>query len=326
MQIPQKTAANPPKLEETFRRAARLLHLAYRTEETYWAWCKRFILFHGKRHPAEMGALEVRDFLSHLASERNVAASTQNQALNSILFLYRRVLEQDLGDFSDSVRARRTKKVPVVLSREEVARVLAGLEGTTRLMAQILYGSGLRLMECVRLRVKDVDFSNGLLVVQDAKGGRGRRTVLPEALRPFLKEHLARVRVLYDEDRAAGREGVQVPGAFEVKDPGARRSWPWFWVFPSRAESRDPRSGTMRRHHVVEDYLQRAVKKAALEAGIAKRVGPHVLRHSFATHLLEGGYDIRTVQELLGHRDVATTMIYTHVLNKPGLGVRSPLD
>jgi integron integrase len=316
----------PRKLEDRVRRATRLLHLSHRTEETYWAWCRQFILFHGKRHPQEMGPAEVRDFLTHLAVERNVAAATQNQALNALVFLYRRVLERELGDIREAVRARPARKVPVVLSRDEVTQVLNGLEGTTLLMAQLLYGSGLRLTECVRLRVKDVDFANGLLLVQDAKGGRGRRTMLPGALRPALKEHLVRVRVLYGSDRAASRPGVQVPGAFEVKEPGAGKLWPWFWVFPARAESKDPRSGAVRRHHVQEDYLQRAVKKAALVAGIGKRVGPHVLRHSFATHLLEGGYDIRTVQELLGHRDVATTMIYTHVLNKPGLGVRSPLD
>ena len=303
-----------------------MLHLALRTEETYWGWIKRFILYHGKRHPREMGAEEVRDYLTHLAVERHVSAATQNQALNALVFLYRRVLDQELGDIAEAVRARRPRKIPVVLAREEVQRLLGGLEETTQLMARLLYGSGLRLTECTRLRVKDLDFGNGLITVQDAKGGRGRRTMVPESLRHPLRAQLEKARVFFDADRAAERPGVQMPAALAVKYPGAAKSWPWFWVFPSRMESKDPREGVVRRHHVQEDYLQRAVRQAAQRAGIARPVGPHVLRHCFATHLLEAGYDVRTVQELLGHRDVATTQIYLHVLNKPGLGVRSPLD
>jgi integron integrase len=273
-----------------------------------------------------MGAKELGEFLSHLAVDRKVAGATQNQALNALVFLYRRVLQLELGAIGNVPRVRRPRKVPMVLSREETQGLLGMLEGTTQLMGRLLYGSGLRLMECVRLRVKDVDFGNGLITVQDAKGGRGRRTVLPEALRHSLAAHLERVRELFAGDRAAKRMGVQMPEALGVKYPGAAESWPWFWVFPSQKESRDPRSFVVRRHHVQEDYLQRAVKRAAQKVGIAKPVGPHVLRHCFATHLLEAGYDVRTVQELLGHRDLATTQVYLHVLNKPGLGVRSPLD
>jgi integron integrase len=327
MPTPQDSPQNrPPRLEESFRRVARALHLSHRTEDAYWGWVRQFILFHGKRHPREMGEAEVAEFLTHLAADREVAAATQNQALNALVFLYRRVLERALGELGTVVRARRPRKVPVVLSREEVGRLLGALSGTTELMARLLYGSGLRLMECVRLRVKDVDVEAGVITVQDAKGGRGRRTMLPGSLREAVREHLQRVRVLFDEDRAAGCPGVQLPNALGVKAPRAAVSWAWFWVFPAARESRDPRSGVRRRHHVGEDYLQRAVRRAAREVGIAKPVGPHVLRHCFATHLLEAGYDVRTVQELLGHRDVATTQVYLHVLNRPGLGVRSPLD
>lgn len=320
------TGRKEPRLEDSFRRVARALHLSHRTEDSYWTWIRQFILFHGKRHPREMGEAEVAEFLTHLAADRDVAASTQNQALNALVFLYRRLFERELGQIGEVLRARRPRKVPVVLSREEVQRVLGALSGTTELMARLLYGSGLRLTECVRLRVKDVDFENGLVLVQDAKGGSGRRTMLPESIRPALQGHLERVRLLFDEDRAAGRPGVQLPHALGTKLPQAAVSWPWFWVFPAKGPSRDPRGGGVRRHHVQVDYLQRALKKVARAVGIAKPVGPHVLRHCFATHLLEAGYDVRTVQELLGHRDVATTMIYTHVLSKPGLGVRSPLD
>lgn len=296
------------------------------TERAYWMWMRQFILFHGKRHPREMGAEEVQAFLNHLAVNRGVAASTQAQALNALVFLYAQVLGQPLGEIGQFVRARRSRKVPVVLSAEEVQRVLAALEGTALLMAQLLYGAGLRLMECVRLRVKDVDLARGVISLQDTKGGRGRVTMLPRAVRPALTLQLEKAQEFWKADCAAGAPGVHLPDALARKFPGAAQSWPWYWVFPSPAVSRDPRTGLWRRHHVYEDSLQRAVKRAAAAAGIAKAVGPHVLRHSFATHLLEGGTDIRTLQTLLGHRDVSTTMIYTHVMKEPGLGVRSPLD
>lgn len=323
---PAKAPRGGPRFEELVRAACRVRHYSRRTEDAYWMWTRQFILFHGKRHPREMGADEIREFLTHLAVGRDVAPSTQMQAMNALVFVFKNVLERDAGDFTGVVRARRARKVPVVLSLDETHRLLAGLDGSALLMAQLLYGAGLRMMECVRLRVKDVDFQRRVLTLQDTKGGRGRVTMLPEAARAGLKAQLASGRLLYDADRAAGRPGVMLPGALAAKNPSAAVAWHWFWVFPSPVESSDPRSGTTRRHHVHEDSLQRAVRRAAERAGIAKAVTPHVLRHSFATHLLEGGQDIRTVQELLGHRDVATTMIYTHVMNRPGIGVRSPLD
>jgi integron integrase len=323
---PAEPAAKGPRLEERLRTVCRLRHYSHRTEDAYWMWSKQFILFHGKRHPLEMGAAEVREFLTHLAVERNVSASTQAQALNALVFLYEQVLGREVGEFSDFERATRAKKVPVVLAVPEVRAVLARLEGTALCMAQLLYGAGLRILECARLRVKDVDFARNVITLQDTKGGHGRVTMLPDGAREALRVQLRGARALFDADRAANAPGVQLPDAMAVKSPAAATSWPWFWVFPSPVISRDPRSGTVRRHHVHEDNIQRAVKRAAQEAGIAKNVTPHVLRHSFATHLLENGQDIRTVQELLGHRDVSTTMIYTHVMNRPGIGVRSPLD
>jgi integron integrase len=323
------TAATAPRqrrLEDQFRAAIRVRGYSYDTERSYWMWVRQFILFHGKRHPRELAAAEVQAFLEHLSVERNVSASTQAQALNALVFLYKHVLGLPLGEIGDFARARRPRKVPVVLSAEEVRAVLAALDGTARLMAQLLYGAGLRLLECVRLRVKDVDLQRGVITLQDTKGGHGRVTMLPEAVRPELRVQLAKARERWQADRAANLPGVHLPGALARKFPEADTSWPWFWLFPSPAVSKDPRTGLIRRHHVYEDTLQRAVKRAAVEAGIAKVVGPHVLRHSFATHLLEKGTDIRTLQTLLGHRDVSTTMIYTHVMKQPGLGVRSPLD
>ncbi len=308
------------------RDACRIRHYSMRTEEAYWSWTRRFILFHGKRHPREMGATEITEFLTDLAVQREVAASTQMQAMNALVFVYTHVLGRQPGEFSGLVRSRRPRKVPLVLAVEETRRLLAELDGTALLMAQLLYGAGLRMIECARLRVKDVDFARGVLTLQETKGGKGRVTMLPETARAGLTAQIAKARMLYDADRAAKSPGVALPGALAVKMPRAGVSWPWFWVFPSPVESRDPRSGILRRHHVHEDSLQRAVRHAARRASIAKPVTPHVLRHSFATHLLEGGQDIRTVQELLGHRDVRTTMIYTHVMNRPGMGVRSPLD
>ena len=289
-------------------------------------WARQFILFHGKRHPREMGEPEVREFLTHLAADRNVAASTQNQAFNALLFLYKSVLGRELEDLSGIPRATRPPKLPVVLTPEEVKALLGEMDGTSRCMAFLLYGAGLRILECARLRIKDVDFHRRLLTLQETKGGRGRVTMLPEAAREALREQIRRARVMYDADRAAKAPGVHLPNAIVVKAASAAISWPWFWVFPSAVISTDPRTGIKRRHHIHEDVPQRAVRAAAKKVGIAKHVTPHVLRHSFATHLLERGQDIRTVQELLGHKDVSTTQIYTHVMKKPGLSVRSPLD
>ena len=323
------TPAVPPvkrRLEEECREAMRVRGYSYDTERSYWMWARQFILFHGKRHPREMGVAEVQAFLNHLAVDRNVSASTQAQGLNALVFLYKHVLGQPLGDLGQFARARRPRKVPVVLSVDEVRALLAAMDGTALLMAQLLYGAGLRLMECVRLRVKDADIARGVITLQDTKGGRGRVTMLPDAVLPALRAQLAKARALWEADRAAAVPGVGLPFALARKYPGVDTSWPWFWVFPSPELGKDPRTGVVRRHHVREDTLQRTVKRSATAAGIAKQVGPHVLRHSFATHLLENGTDIRTLQTLLGHRDVSTTMIYTHVMKKPGIGVRSPLD
>jgi integron integrase len=289
-------------------------------------WIKRFILFHGKRHPAVLGKPEVEAFLTSLAVERNVAASTQNLALSAILFLYREVLEAPLPWLGEVVRAKKPQRLPTVLSRQEVKAVLARTDGTPGLMLQLLYGTGMRLMECARLRVKDVDFGMSQITVRDGKGGKDRVTMLPQALAQPMRLHLVQVKALHESDLAAGFGSVWLPDALALKYPNAARSWPWQYVFPAAGLSKDPRSGERRRHHVDEKQLQRQIRKAAMAAGIGKPVSPHTLRHSFATHLLESGYDIRTVQELLGHSDVSTTMIYTHVLNKGGRGVLSPLD
>ena len=314
------------RLEDEFRAAIRVRGYSYATEQGYWMWARQFILFHGKRHPREMGKVEVQAFLEHLSVERTVSASTQAQALNALVFLYKNVLDAPLGEIGDFARARRPRKVPVVLSVPEVRALLAGLEGTARLMAQLLYGAGLRLMECVRLRVKDVDLQRGVITLQDTKGGHGRVTMLPEAVRTELRVQPAKARGQWQADRAGDLPGVHLPDALARKYPEAEKTWHWFWIFPSPSLSKDPRTGLTRRHHMYEDSLQRAVKRAAAAAGIARQVSPHVLRHCFATHLLESGTDIRTLQTLLGHRDVATTMIYTHVTKLPGIGVRSPLD
>ena len=315
-----------PKLLEEVRQVLRFRHYSLRTEQTYVEWIRRFILFHGKRHPREMGEREIGAFLTYLAVERNVAASTQNQALSAILFLYRDVLKAAVGSLEGVERVRRPAKLPVVFTKEEARAVLGRLRGTYGLMARLLYGSGLRLMECARLRVKDVDFGYGHILVRDGKGGRDRVTLLPLGLRPELERHLAKVRLLHGEDVAAGVGGVHLPFALARKYPGAEREWGWQYVFPSARRSVDPRSGCERRHHVGEKCLQNAVKQAVRDSGIAKAGSCHTFRHAFATHLLEAGYDIRTVQEILGHKDVSTTMIYTHVMNRPGLAVRSPLD
>jgi len=313
-------------LLERLRHHIRLLHYSIRTEEAYVSHVRRFILFHQKRHPAQMGAEEIRQYLSHLASDEGVAASTQNQAASAILFLYREVLAVELGYVSGVERAKRPARVPTVLTRAEVRRLLEGLDGTHQLMASLLYGSGLRLMECVRLRVKDVDFGYMQITVRDGKGGRDRRTVLPTPLVELLRRQLERVRLLHEEDLARGYGRVYLPHALARKYQTAASETGWQWLFPAAKLSTDPRTGVVRRHHASEDSLQKAVKTAVHAAKIAKRAGCHTLRHSFATHLLEDGYDIRTIQELLGHSDVSTTMIYTHVLNKGGKGVKSPLE
>jgi integron integrase len=324
--------ANPKaKLLDQLREVLRVKHYSLRTEEAYVLWARRYLQFHrdrsgGWKHPRDMGATEVGAFLNHLATGKHVAAATQNQALNALVFLYGAVLQIDLGDFGEVVRASKPRRVPVVLSREEVARLLAALEGTGRLMTQVLYGTGLRLLELLRLRVKDVDFERHQIVVRGGKGDKDRVTMLPEAVRGALEAHLRRVRLLHEQDLKAGFGDVYLPEGLARKYPNAAKEWGWQWVFPSRSRSRDPRSGKVRRHHVQETGLQRAVKAGLKLSGITKPASCHTLRHSFATHLLESGTDIRTVQDLLGHKDVTTTQIYTHVMQKPGIGVKSPLD
>lgn len=318
--------APPPKLLDQVRDRLRVKHYSLRTEGQYLQWIRRFILFHDKRHPRDMGATEVEAFLTHLAVHGKVAASTQNQALSALLFLYREVLGVTLPWLQEVVRAKPSQRLPVVLSRQEVAAVLERMSGLHALMARLLYGTGMRLMECLRLRVKDVDFALGEILIRDGKGGKDRVTLLPQALLEPLQAHLLARRRLYEADLAQGRATVYLPDALARKYPNAASEWGWQYVFPATGYSRDPRSGAEQRHHWDEKGLQRAVKKAVQAAGLAKPATPHTLRHSFATHLLQAGYDIRTIQELLGHKDVTTTMIYTHVLNKGGRGVLSPLD
>ncbi len=317
---------NPPKLLEQVQARIRVKHYSIRTERAYLDWVKRYILFHQKKHPAQMGAQEVEAFLSHLAVEGNVAASTQNQAKSALLFLYREVLEIDLPWLDNVTKARVPQRLPVVLTHAEVRSLLDRLEGSQWLMASLLYGAGLRLLECVRLRVKDIEFERGELIVRDGKGQKDRMTMLPAKLIEPLRTHIERVKRLHEEDLAAGYGEVYLPNALNRKYPNGGKMWGWQYVFPSSRFSLDPRSNVTRRHHTDEKGLQRAVKRAVHAAGIVKPATPHTLRHSFATHLLQSGYDIRTVQELLGHNDVSTTMIYTHVLNKGGKGVNSPLD
>ncbi len=304
----------------------RVKHYSIRTEEAYTAWIKRYILFHGGRHPLEMGIPEIESFLTHLTVNRNVAPSTQNQAFAALLFLYRDVLKNDLPGPINSIRAQKPARLPTVLTKEEALKVIAALSGTHRLMAQLLYGSGLRLSECLRLRVKDLDFARCQIVVRDGKGMKDRATMLPAILIPPLQKHLRRVRRIHQDDLNEGYGSVDLPFALERKYPNASREWIWQYIFPAAALTPDPRAGEIHRGCADQSSLRKAVKRAARRAGIEKRVTCHTFRHSFATHLLESGYDIRTVQELLGHKDVKTTMIYTHVLNRGGLAVRSPLD
>lgn len=317
---------SPPRLLRQLRDRIRFRHYSLRTERTYAHWVRRFIAHSGMRHPRQMGGKEVTAFLSSLATERNVAASTQNQALSAILFLYKEVLRVELPWLDEVRRAKKPRRLPSVLTQAEVRTLLAHIEGTNGLIARLLYGTGMRLMEGVRLRVKDLDLERCEVIVRHGKGGRDRVTVLPGALVAPLREHLARVREWFLSDREAGLPGVELPYAYGRKNPRAGTMWGWQWVFPAHELSIDPRTGERRRHHVYEQGLQRAVSRAAAAARIEKPVSTHTLRHSFATHLMEAGYDIRTVQELLGHRDVSTTMIYTHVLNRGGRGVVSPLD
>ena len=319
-------ARNKPKLLDQVRDVIRRKHFSLRTEQAYCDWIRRYILFHRKRHPAEMGEAEISEFLTHLARDGLVAASTQNQALSAILFLYREVLKQDIGWLDRLERVKRPARLPVVLTRDEARRLFLNLHGRHRLMAGLLYGSGLRLMECIRLRVKDVDFGYLRITVREGKGGKDRVTMLPVNLAKSLERELGKVRAQHEEDIESGFGQVYLPNAIGQKFPNAAREWGWQYIFPSSRLSIDPRTGEKRRHHVDASVLQTAVKRAVRGAGITKPATCHTLRHSFATHLLENGYDIRTVQELLGHKDVSTTMIYTHVLNRPGLGVKSPLD
>jgi integron integrase len=315
-----------PKLLEQVRTLIRFHHYSYRTEKTYVHWIKQFIFFHNKEHPAQLGPDHVVAFLSHLATDRKVSASTQNQALAALLFLYRHVLKQDLPWLENIERAKRPSRPPVVFTRHEIKQILIQLRHTNWLMAGLLYGAGLRLQECLQLRVKDIDFQYRQIVVRQGKGAKDRTTMLPFSLVEPLQQHLLRVKAVHDRDLRDGLAPVYLPDALDRKYPMAGKEWGWQYVFPAAKPSVDPNSGVMRRHHVGPSVLQRAIKDAIRAAGISKHASCHTLRHSFATHLLEDGYDIRTVQELLGHQDLNTTMIYTHVLNRGGRGVQSPLD
>ncbi|WP_024296699.1 integron integrase [Methylomicrobium lacus] len=327
MQSPSANfSGKPPKLLDQVRDKIRLKHYSIRTEQAYTDWIKRFILYFGKKHPREMGAPEVERFLTHLAVNGQVAASTQNQARCALLFLYKEVLGVELPWLDNVGQAKAPKRLPVVLNRDEMQAILSRLTGTHWLIASLLYGTGMRIMECLRLRVQDVDMKRKEILIRDGKGAKDRVTMLPIALVQPLQAHLTNVRELHESDLAAGYGAVYLPHALERKYPNAAREWCWQYVFPAGKLSTDPRSGAVRRHHVQEQAIQRAVKQAVRAADLTKAATPHTFRHSFATHLLEGGYDIRTVQELLGHADVSTTMIYTHVLNKGGRGVKSPLD
>ncbi len=316
----------PEKLLDQVRDAIRLRHYSIRTETAYADWIKRFIFFHEKRHPKDMDSPEIEAFLTHLAAERNVSVSTQNQALSALLFLYKQVLHKELSRPVNSVRAKIPRRLPTVMTKAEALRLINALPDNCQLMAKLLFGTGMRLMECIRLRVKDIDFDQHIIIIREGKGMKDRVTMLPDILRIPLEHQLNYAKALHDKDLFEGYGTVYLPFALERKYPNANREWGWQYVFPSHKLSKDPRTGDVRRHHVSESGLQRAVKTAAGKTGISKRVSCHTFRHSFATHLLQSGYDIRTVQELLGHKDVKTTMIYTHVMNRGGVAVRSPLD
>lgn len=323
---PAKTDLGNAEWERRLIECIRRRHLLWRTEQTYREWAGRFARFLGTQAVESAGGDDIRRFLTHLATRERIAAATQKQALNALVFLLREVYQKEMGDFSDYTRARRWMRIPDVLTREECLRLFDQLTGTTRLMAELMYGSGLRLLELLRLRVKDVDLMRGLVTVRGGKGDKDRVTVLPESLLGALRDHKGRLRPLYDQDRANNLPGVWLPEGLERKYPTAGQSWEWQWMFPSRQLSADPQTGLQRRHHVQDAAFQHAIREAARRARLDKRVTPHVLRHSFATHLLEQGTDIRTVQDLLGHADISTTQIYLHVIKKPGIGVKSPLD
>ncbi|MBI3545079.1 MAG: integron integrase [Gammaproteobacteria bacterium] len=322
----QPSAKRRPKLLEQLRDKLRMKHYSIRTEQSYIDWSRRFILFHGKRHPRELGAHAVETFLTHLAVDRNVSASTQNQAKSALLFLYREVLDIDLPWLADITSAKASRRLPVVLTPREARLIINELSGTMALVVSLLYGTGMRLLEGLRLRVKDIEFERREIIVRDGKGGKDRVTVLPENLIVPLQQQLAQAKTLHARDLADGLGEVYLPHALAVKYRQAGKSWGWQYVFPSPVRSIDPRSGVQRRHHIFPESVQRAVREAARRIKLVKPVTPHVLRHSFVTHLLQAGYDIRTVQELLGHKDLNTTMIYTHVLNRGGRGVTSPFD
>jgi integron integrase len=317
---------NVTKLLDQLREALRARHYSRRTEQTYCLWVKRFIFFHHVRHPADMAEPEINAFLTHLAIKKKVAASTQNQALSALLFLYRHVLGREIGDLGEVIRARKPKRLPVVMTREEVKEVLANMTGDKRLTAALLYGAGLRLMECLRLRVQDIDFARSEILVRDGKGAKDRLTMLPESLKGPIKDHIKKVKTIHERDLADGWGRVQMPSAMDRKYPNAPRDWRWQWVFPQENRWKNTKTGEEGRHHIDESLVQKSVRDATTKAGLTKRATCHTFRHSFATHLLEGGYDIRTVQELLGHNDVKTTMIYTHVLNRGPASVCSPVD
>jgi|Deesub1362A_J573_1020465.scaffolds.fasta_scaffold02508_5 integron integrase len=313
-------------IETRTRKIIRLRQLSYRTEKSYLGWIRRFREFVREKAPSETGGDEFQEFLTHLALERRVSPSTQNQALNALVFLFKHVLDRDIEGHIDAVRAKYRRRLPVVLTRREVQMILSRMQGVPKLMASLMYGCGLRVSECVRLRIKDVDMEQGVVIVRQGKGDKDRITVLPENLKDLLLEHMGKVKRVYEQDRSQNLAGVSMPGALERKYPGAGKQWGWFWMFPSGSLSIDPRGNIVRRHHLHPATLQRAFRKAVKEAGITKSATVHSLRHSFATHLLEDGYDLRTVQELLGHRHINTTMVYTHVAKRNILGVKSPLD
>lgn len=314
------------KILDLVRESIRLKHYSIRTEEAYVNWIKRYILFHNKKHPVDLSEVHIRKYLSHLAVKQKVAASTQNQALNAIVYLYKNILKIELGDLGTIERAKRSRSIPVVFSQTEAKNVLDNMSGVNKLMASLLYGTGMRLMECVRLRIKDVDFGNNQILVRDGKGNKDRITVLPEKLKEILKIQIKRVKLTHQQDLLEGFGTVHLPNALSKKYPSAGKSIGWQFIFPASKVSKDPRSDKVHRHHIHESLLQKAVNKAIKKTKIEKPASCHTFRHSFATHLLENGYDIRTVQDLLGHANVKTTMIYTHVLNKGGLAVKSPLD
>jgi integron integrase len=315
-----------PRLLDQLRAALRSRHYSHRTEQTYILWVKRFIHFHKVRHPAEMAETEINAFLTHLAVKKKVSASTQNQALSALLFLYRHVICHKVGDLGEVIRARRPTRLPEVMTRDEVKAVLSQISGDKWLMASLMYGAGLRLMECLRLRVQDIDFSRNEILIRDGKGAKDRFTMLPESLKAQLQDHLKKVRAIHERDLNEGWGSVLMPYALDRKYPNAPKEWRWQWVFPQENRWVNLKTKEQGRHHVDESLIQKAVREAVVKVGLTKRVTCHTFRHSFATHLLEGGYDIRTVQELLGHSDLKTTMIYTHVLNRGPAGIRSPID